>query len=157
MCGLWALWNFGSCVAKARAEAARWQRRSVVLGLVAGWGTVAVHGDEGFRAQRASVICLFSDPVADPVSAPPERWPRWWARPARWMGCERATSSRLDSLRRAAAHYGVPLLSLTDAIRLGVLGEFGVSESSLSDVEAQLPGPYHARAGYLPRKNSAGT
>jgi hypothetical protein len=37
-----------------------------------GWGEVAIHGSEGFRAERAVVACLFVD------------WPWAW-RGARWI------------------------------------------------------------------------
>src|SRR5258708_13094420 len=31
------------------------------MGLVVGWGTVALHGREGFRAERGALRCLFTD------------------------------------------------------------------------------------------------
>src|SRR5215831_6272758 len=57
-CGFWAVWTPGQCLARACAAAEPpWH----VMGLVVGWGTVALHGREGFRAERAALRCLFTD------------------------------------------------------------------------------------------------
>src|SRR5207247_11201720 len=57
-CGFWALWSPLQCLARAQElEEPPWH----VLGLITAWGTVALHGREGFRAQHASVTCLFTD------------------------------------------------------------------------------------------------
>jgi hypothetical protein len=139
-CGLWALWDFGACARKARLESAEWERGNVVMGLIAGWGTVAIHGDQGFRSQYAAVRCLFTDAVAMPSmgGAAPRlgRWERLLRRlHAGGPGFERA-----DCLQRAAARYGVPLLSLADALRMGVLSELGVTRSQVRDLVVELPG-----------------
>jgi hypothetical protein len=39
-------------------------RGDAVMGLIASWGTVAVHGEEGFRPQRAAILCQFSDSIS---------------------------------------------------------------------------------------------
>ena len=36
-----------------------------VMGLIAGWGIVALHGRERFRPQRAAIFCLFSDSISE--------------------------------------------------------------------------------------------
>jgi hypothetical protein len=133
-CGLWALWDFRSCARKAREESQRWDSRDVVIGLVEGWGTVAIHGDEGFRSQYAVVRCLFTDTIADRV---PGR-ARWWVRLYRLARGGEHDTRRTASLRRVAELYGVPLVSLADAVRLGVLGELGVSASGVREVAAEL-------------------
>jgi hypothetical protein len=133
-CGLWALWDFRSCARKAREESQRWDSRDVVIGLMEGWGTVAIHGDEGFRSQYAVVRCLFTDTIADRVPARA----RWWERLVRLAGAGEPDAGRTTSLRRVACVYGVPLVSLADAVRLGVLGELGVSETGVREVMAEL-------------------
>src|SRR5262245_40650270 len=57
-CGFWALWSPQQSLARAAgAFEPPWQ----VMGLIAGWGTVALHDREGFRAECATVRCLFTD------------------------------------------------------------------------------------------------
>lgn len=133
-CGLWALWDFGSCARKARDESQRWDSRDVVIGLMEGWGTVAIHGDEGFRSQFAVVRCLFADTIADRLPARAG----WWERMVRVLRMGKSDARRATALRLAADLYGVPLLSLADAVRLGVLGELGVPESGVREVAAAL-------------------
>jgi hypothetical protein len=137
-CGLWALWGLGTCVRKARKDARRWDQAPTVIGLVTGWGTAAIHGDEGFRCQYASVACLFTDTIGDRALAAVGRWPRWWGRLVRRRSAEEQTSDAMNALQAAAGHYGVPLLSLEEAVRLGALGEFGVSRDRIVEVEAEL-------------------
>lgn len=134
MCGLWAVWDFGLCTRKARTETQRLQRGSVVIGLMAGWGTVAIHGDEGFRCQHASILCLFSDSIGDRTFAPMGRRPGWWARLPVWKSPERSMPQRLNSLRNAAAHHGVPLVALADAVRFGLLSEFGIVDADIAEL-----------------------
>jgi hypothetical protein len=131
-CGFWAVWSPQQSVARASpAIEPPWQ----VMGLVAGWGTVAVHGAEGFRAERAAIRCLISDR--------PWPWsPRLRTRVAAW--CRRSgrgeppavdalDAPRQRSLRSVAARYAVPLLSLRDAVGHGVLGELGLSVDRVAD------------------------
>lgn len=136
-CGLWAIWDFGACARKAREESAPWDRRDIVIGLVAGWGTVAIHGEEGFRCQYGAVRCLFTDAVAGRSPAHASR-PGWWTRLVRRIEGREPGDVRAASLRSAADRYGVPLLAVADAVRLGVLGELGVPAPQLRDVAAQL-------------------
>lgn len=133
-CGLWALRDFASCARKARDESQHWDTRDIVIGLVEGWGTVAIHGDEGFRSQYAAVRCLFTDPIADRGPAPP----RWWERVVRLSRARDSDARRATSLRCVAELYGVPLVSLADAVRLGILGELGLPESGVREVAAEL-------------------
>jgi len=98
LCGFWGLWRPSLCVVRACvAPEPPWH----VLGLIAGWGSVALHGREGFRAERAGLRCLFTD--------------RMWA------------------ARAAAAQYGVPLLAVRDAARVGLLAELGVPEPQVAE------------------------
>lgn len=148
-CGFWAV--FSPFLALNRARAVR-QERNSVLGLILGWGSIALHGSEGFRAQRAEVLCLFSD---------------WcWESPAlseRRMGIRfqlalrtwrfRAVSqapSHLRDLEQAACTYGVPLLSLETALTHGVLAEFGVDQRGRGQVQAWVE---HSRA-HAPRRSA---
>jgi hypothetical protein len=109
-CGWWALWSPARCWELVRRRRLFW--RAPVLGLVAGWGAVALHGAEGFRAQRASVLAVFDHPL-------------WESR------------SPLD---RLANRYGVPALWLRTALEAGVLAEFGASPGSIAEVRAALAG-----------------
>lgn len=62
-CGYWGLNSPRATVEIARAT----MSTEAVMGTVVGYGTVALHGPEGFRAATAIVTCLFSDEV---TSAP---------------------------------------------------------------------------------------
>jgi hypothetical protein len=131
-CGFWAVWSPGQCLARAcAASEPPWH----VMGLVLGWGTVALHGREGFRAERAALSCLFTDRPWSAVVAPrsPGRLAGWWrrttGRTAPVETAERAkprAASHLDELEAVAAHYAVPLTSLSAAAGLGLLSELGV-------------------------------
>lgn len=140
-CGLWGLWDFAACARKAREESAPWDRWNIAIGLMAGWGTVAIHGEEGFRCQYGTVRCLFTDPVAgrSPAGAAPRSG--WWTRLVRRVDGREPDGERTASLRLAADRHCVPLLSVAEAVRLGVLGELGVSPSRVRDVVAELAAP----------------
>jgi hypothetical protein len=141
-CGFWALWSPLQCLAKANeaVEEPPWH----VLGLIAGWGTVALHGSEGFRAQHASVTCLFTDwagsaHVPSPADRRLERWSRRIfdrrTNQRRKAGAE-PHPHRLLALQGAAKRYGVPLVSLKGALGLRVLGEWGIPPRRIQEVEA---------------------
>src|SRR5262245_5842189 len=103
---------------------------------MAGWGTVALHGQEGFRAERAAALCLFTDrpwAAATQPRAAPRRGDRLreaLARPAAAMASVEpetaAESWHTAALVAAAARYAVPLVSLRGAVTLGLLSELGV-------------------------------
>ncbi len=141
-CGFWALWSPLHCLSKARNTCI--DRPWHVLGLIAGWGTVALHGREGFRAEHASVLCLFTDWAGStPVLRLTEsRLINWWRNT--WHGVGEADppawpdpgSERTAVLESAATYYGVPLVSLKGALHLGVLGELGVARDQILEVEA---------------------
>lgn len=139
-CGFWGLWEPAACVTKARRDmstgALAPHRFLPVLGLMSGWGTVAVHGTEGFRAQRGSVVCLFSEPIWDPEL---DRMlfgrAGLRARLAGLLRSEARRRSRWSRLRSAASRYGVPLVSLGDAVRFGVLRELGVPAHMVERLE----------------------
>jgi hypothetical protein len=130
-CGFWALWSPAQCVDRARGMG---ETASHVMGLIAGWGTVALHGREGFRAERASIACLFVDRPSG-GAAPPgitrrvATWLGWPGRrepePADHDETE-PEPRRLRLLRDAARRYGVPLVSVQGAAQLGLLSEWGV-------------------------------
>ena len=146
-CGFWAVWTPGQCLSRACAAAEPpWH----VMGLVAGWGTVAVHGREGFRAERAALRCLFTDrPWSTSTGA---RYPGgllgWWRRtigrtappepPDRIVPRE---AGPLDELEMVAARYGVPLASLRGAADLGLLSELGVPEAQIEEAASLATSP----------------
>ena len=114
-----------------------------MLGLITGWGTVAVHGREGFRAQNASAVCLFTDWAGSaPVPNLADRWlerllRRVLAPPLSRRRSGRAEDpGRLTVLRAAATRYGVPLVSLRGALGLRALGEWGIPQRGILEVEA---------------------
>jgi hypothetical protein len=120
LCGLWAVWSVKQTLTMAcLGKEPPWY----VMGLIAGWGTVAMHGTEGFRAERAAVRCLFTD------------------RP--WHGSPRPMR-RLAALRSAGARHAVPLLPLREAIEIGLLGELGLPDDMIAeaaDLDARYSNP----------------
>lgn len=131
-CGLWALWDPAGCIATARSL------QNSVLGIVAGWGTVALHGTEGFRAQFAMVRCLLRDwPWDEALTAIAQaRKPAWQSGFLPWR--RKPGQERASAICRAAARYRVPLIELTQAVPLGVLAELGVERVIVSELEARL-------------------
>ena len=113
-CGFWGLFDPADCAALLKKAGFV---DGIALGLVHAWGEVAIHGKEGFRAEHASVACLFNDRFMDGM-------PRWIARLD-----QRQWTLRAWRLRQASERYGVPLLSLRDANSSGLLDEFGVTAS----------------------------
>ncbi len=154
-CGFWGLFSLINCLKRARAERTE---RSSVLGLIRAWGDVALHGQEGFRAQHASIACLFTDWAWDVPSLPvPERGlPGWWWRIQRAL---RYVSPPLppDPWRKAmlgdaAATYGVPLLSLEDGLRVGFLEELGI-ESQMQEEARAWVSMIDTRAAWWKERN----
>lgn len=145
-CGFWALWEPLDCLLRARNEnmCGTWvaARTRPVMGLMQGWGEVAVHDGEGFRAQYARVLCLFSDRIWDREL---ERLVglRWWQRcisfPTLHMPGRREAKD--PDMALVADRYGVPLVRLGDSVRLGLLREFGVPERVLEPMESRLEHP----------------
>ena len=137
MCGYWALFSPLRALDRARAE--RTEDTSV-LGLIRGWGEVAVHGREGFRGQHAQVACLFSDWVWD---APEMPCPAEGLGRAFWLVKRRLGylprpvpphPARTRTLEAIASRYEVPLLTLEGALRFNVLAELGASSAMISEV-----------------------
>lgn len=133
-CGFWALY---SPVAAIRLASAKPNARAVI-GLVATFGTVAVHGSEGFRAEMARVTCLFSDEI---VLAPVERL--WRSLRRRLHGrsdvaLNDLSRRRTDTLKPVAGRYLVPLVSFRSAISLGLLGELGVQQDAIAELQEWL-------------------
>ena len=127
-CGFWAVWSPRVCLGRADGDAEpRWH----VMGLISGWGTVALHGREGFRSERATIRCLFTDwsPNASRSAATPGRLHRWLRRRT-WESDPPSASARgrrrREALQDVAARYGVPLVSLQGAAELGLLSELGI-------------------------------
>jgi hypothetical protein len=96
--------------------------RLAVLGLVAGWGDVAIHGEEGFRARVARPLVLFDDVIGLSRLRPMRRLYR----------------GRAATLRRLEGRYGVPVVSLDRAIATGILAEMGVSGQGIAEAAALL-------------------
>lgn len=142
-CGFWALNSPMRCIRYARDTITD---RSSVVGLVRAWGQVALHGNEGFRAQFASPVCLFSDWLWD-LPEPPRGSPRhlgWWHRVQRSLTLTKApvapAGSRESSLHQTAEAYAVPLLSFQDALGSGFLAEQGVDPRALGELRGRLSG-----------------
>ena len=136
-CGIWALWDLGRCVAKGRDHLSS-VHAELVVGLIAGWGTIAIHGEEGFRAQRAAILCLLTDSIWDKSLDPLCDQQAWWLAAGRWLRLLARPRSTPASLRRLAAEYAVPVLLLADAVRSGVLAEFGLSDQQLERARSVL-------------------
>lgn len=123
-CGFWALWSAEACYAQIYPG----RGPLVVMGLVEAWGSVAVHGREGFRAQYSAVRCLFTDRL--PNGGEHNRVAEWiMTRLGRPKSPDDGHEG-VQALERVAYAYGVPLLSVAGAERLGVLSEFGVEHES---------------------------
>ena len=145
-CGFWAVWSPRQCVSRAGAEPPR-----QVMGVIAGWGAVAMHGAEGFRAEHAAVRCLFVDrPWRWQAPGAGRRLAGWWRRATgRGEDPEPAAVDPVDrrhweALRQAAERYAVPVVSLRDAASLGLLGELGLPGERIAEAAslgAALPDP----------------
>ena len=141
-CGFWALHSPLDCLARARYDGGgRWP----VIGLMRGWGTVAVHGKEGFRCEHAAVACLFSDWPFIPREKRLRggRWTRWWRVLSLLLEGEsgpppRDQHDRDEALRDVAARYAVPLVSFVDSIRLGLLQELDVGAAAVNELQVWL-------------------
>lgn len=134
-CGFWALNSPKRCIRYARDTITD---RSSVVGLVRGWGQVALHGKEGFRAQYASPVCLFSNWLWDQPQLRSVSELGWWGRVQRALNLTEApmapARTRAALLRQTAEAYAVPLLSFQDAIRSGFLAEQGVGPRTVGEL-----------------------
>jgi hypothetical protein len=144
-CGFWGLYSPVAAIRLASAT----QAARAVIGLVAAFGTVAVHGGEGFRAEMARVTCLFSDEIA---LAPVEKlWRSLRRRLHRRAddGLNDPVLSPSDPLKTVAGRYAVPLVSLQSAISLGLLGELGVQQDAIVELQEWLkPSRIKGRLGW---------
>jgi len=142
-CGFWALWSPLRCLSMASNPV---EPPWYAIGLIAAWGVVAMHGREGFRAERASVVCLFSDwagagPVPDVAACRLRRWAsgvvggRLGARPR-----PDPDPGRIAALRCVAGRYAVPLVSLRGAVESRLLREWGIPAVRIREVETWLAG-----------------
>jgi hypothetical protein len=130
-CGFWGVWSPKACM--SRAARAPTEPPWHVIGLCVGWGTVALHGREGFRAERAAVRCLFTDRPWSLSMGPAAFRPvgRWWRRA---LGVPPPSApTHLTELESVAAHYAVPLVSLRGAAGLGLLSELGVPAGQIEE------------------------
>jgi|GraSoiStandDraft_47_1057283.scaffolds.fasta_scaffold672576_1 hypothetical protein len=136
MCGFWALWDLKRCLVKGRAEESSASGQAVI-GLMQGWGTVAVHGQEGFRAQHAKALFLINDSVWDAGLDPLVSgvWSVAWRR---WLRLSSRRPLPSDEVQEAADYYGVPRASLVDAVRRGLLAEHGVPRQQVESADAVL-------------------
>lgn len=134
-CGFWAL-NTPSACAFMAFEAPH--LHPLAMGLVAGWGQVAVHGREGFRSERARLLCLFEDVIAEPFAPPRSRIGQWlhsmfWSAPL--VRRLKPSPPDPDGLSKVATDYGVPLMALAESARCGVLAEFGVKPDVIDEID----------------------
>jgi hypothetical protein len=109
-----------------------------VLGLIKAFGIVALHGNEGFRAEMAMVTCVFTDEIA---LAPAERVWRRLVRRFQSNTSELGNGSKLEgthAMKRLAGHYGVPLVSLQSALSVGLLSELGVAQDAIKELQGWL-------------------
>lgn len=133
-CGFWALHSPTAAIRLASVNHAS----QALLGLITGFGTVALHGTEGFRAELATVSCIFADQLSP---APFEGFWRILRRRFRARKGDRLNDSTLgdvDALNSLAGHYGVPLVSLRSAISIGLLTELGVAARAIDEVDVWL-------------------
>ena len=140
-CGLWARWSPLQCLSLASNPI---EPPWYVVGLIAAWGEVAIHGREGFRAERASVLCVFTDwagaaPVPQVATGKFTRWANAMLdnrlmRGRRWRADP--DPIRIELLQRVARQYAVPLVSLRAALESRLLSEWGVPPDQLREVEA---------------------
>lgn len=121
-CGFWAVWSPKWSVTRAVDLS---PKGAYVWGLVQGWGTVAIHGTEGFRAERAKVLCLFTDRPWNTVAKPLAK------RVA--LGIFYKEALARSELVVIARRYAVPLLPLRLAADYGLLREFGVPSHQISE------------------------
>jgi hypothetical protein len=111
------------------------------MGLVAGWGSVAVHGGEGFRAERARALCLFSDWPWDGrmrmlTASAAAKWLMRHVGPLhQTLVARHDQPARRVALAGIAAQFGEPLLPMEEALHRGVLAEMGVAGSVLRQLE----------------------
>ncbi|HEY4025217.1 MAG TPA: hypothetical protein VGO86_02210 [Candidatus Dormibacteraeota bacterium] len=146
-CGLWAVWSPARCWDRVRGDVASGPH---VMGLISGWGTVAVHGHEGFRAEVAAIRCLFvDDPPGEWAFLPTgRRLVGWWRRRSgRSVEPEPsedviADPERWEMLQEVAERYAVPLVSLRGALSMGLLSEWGVPRAQIMEARSliELPG-----------------
>jgi hypothetical protein len=113
------------------------------MGLISGWGTIAVHGREGFRAEWASVRCLFTNRPGSLVARSlSSRIFGWWRRerartqPVAGLIDEDIEPYRWDVLHGVANRYGVPLVSLGMAVNTGFLSEMGVPHRQIVEASS---------------------
>lgn len=132
-CGFWALYSPVAAIRLASATPAA----RAVIGLVAAYGTVALHGREGFRAEMARITCLFSDEIA---LAPVERLWRSLRRRLHLRADDGPSEnlSRTRTLKTLASRYSVPLVSLQTAISFGLLTELGVQQDAIVELQTWL-------------------
>ncbi len=130
-CGFWAL---RSPAAAMRLAAANPSGRPL-MGLIRGFGTVALHGKEGYRAELATVICLFADELDTAPQEPIWGSVRRWFRSSPENQIRESNLRCPDDLRALADHYGVPMLFLHSALAVGLLGELGVAREAIVEVE----------------------
>ncbi|MGH7904949.1 MAG: hypothetical protein ACREPA_12620, partial [Candidatus Dormibacteraceae bacterium] len=143
-CGFWALNSPAAC-----RHLVRWWEDAelrplgdtAVLGLMAGWGAVAVHGEEGFRAQQARVVALFAVPIGH-ASLRGRLADGWRTSLRRLSGrpAARRASARDLRLGGVAAAYGVPLFFPEPATRMGVLAELGVDGRAVAEIAERRRG-----------------
>jgi hypothetical protein len=127
-CGFYGLWDLGLLLTRERWTDIYAGQKTThrAFGLISGSGVVALHGSEGFRSQRARIVALFTNqPWERDLDSLLERSSRWGSLS---FGFGQRLRARRLSLSATAELYGVPLLTLSEALALGVLLELGLAE-----------------------------
>ena len=144
-CGFWALWS-------PLAAMSRDFSGEAVLGLISGYGAVAFHGEEGFRAEFASLACVFTDRIESEISAKFVRsvGRRQRQSLARALGLPGNQILRRRDRYKIGEFYGVPCLSIKSALSLGLLEEFGVRPQAIWELRQWVLNPRTPPPGSSP-------
>lgn len=135
-CGFWGMFSLLRCFNLAQGE----PTRPIALGLVLGWGLVALQRGESFRAEHSRALGLFTDLLQAPPSlaAVEQLFQADWWRASRAIGWTPRQSPldarRVELLEKVAATYAVPLLSLEEAQRTGLLAREGANAGMQREV-----------------------
>lgn len=136
MCGFWGMWTLGRAVSLGRRASMSPAR--TVVGIIVVWGTVALHGDEGFRAEYASIGCLLTEPIWSPILDPFDSFSPSWVRNLHHIGMGLTDRRHREYLRRVSDRYGVPATSLGGALEKGVLAELGLTDEQMCEIRTRL-------------------
>ena len=93
-------------------------------------------------AMRALELSTLPSAVCSRTQSGTNRWIRSatssWLAAGRWLGLLARSRSAPSSLQSVASEYAVPVLPLADAVRSGVLAEFGLCDQQLERTRSVL-------------------